>query len=671
MIEKTSRTITAIVTVLILLSASVLVAVPHQALATSPTGLVVPLYVDPGSLWTQLIQVKNAHPSVPIVAVVNPNNGPGSSSDSSYVSGIQQLQAAGITVVGYVHTSYGSRSTSTLESEMNEWKNWYHVTGILFDEMANTNGYQTYYSNLSNYAKSLGMSFTIGNPGTDTLPSYIGTVDNLCIYEDVGLPSLSVLEGWHTSYAKSNFCMVAIGVGLPSQSYITSVSNYVSYVYMTNDNLPNPYDTLPSYLGNLVAELDTGSSSTAPQPPTGLTSTAVSSSQINLSWTVPSNNGGSAITGYEIDRSTNGGSTWSTLVSNTRSVTTTYSNTGLTANTAYTYRVSAINSIGTSSPSNAASATTQSGTSSTAPQSPTGLTSTAVSSSQINLSWTVPSNNGGSAITGYKIDRSTDGGSTWSVVVSNTASTSTTYSNTGLTANTTYTYRVSAINSVGTSSPSGTSSSTTLSASGGTSNGITINNVKSVWGTTSSNTITLANFAASTGSDNLLVVGVSANNNNVVSITFGGVPLTKAVSSFYNNDAEFWYLKNPSGTANIVVTTSGSTQAVIGAYSFTGVNQTNPVPTHVAKYNTSLNSPKISITTKYPNDFVVDLPSIWGGVTLGSNTCTQEWNHNISNAITGASSSSLVSSPGTVTCSWTASSGDQWDDVAIEIRADS
>src|SRR3989442_15455097 len=92
-----------------------------------------------------------------------------------------------------------------------------------------------------------------------------------------------------------------------------------------------------------------------------------------------------------------------------------------------------------------------------APLSPAGLTAAASSSSQINLSWTTPSDNGGTPITGYKIERSTDSGSTWTVVVANTGSTTTTYSDTGLAHTTTYTYRVSAINSVGTSSPSNTS----------------------------------------------------------------------------------------------------------------------------------------------------------------------------------------------------------------------
>ncbi|CUR52276.1 exported protein of unknown function [Nitrosotalea devaniterrae] len=199
---------------------------------------------------------------------------------------------------------------------------------------------------------------------------------------------------------------------------------------------------------------------TVPQPPTGLVANTDSSSQITLSWNAPSNNGGSQITGYEIQRSTNGGSSWSTIVSNTGSTSTVYSDTGLSPSTTYTYRVYAINSVGTSSQSNTASATTSVAT--TAPQPPTSLSANAISSSQINLSWNAPSNNGNSAITGYEIQRSDNGGTTWSVISQNTGSASTVYSDTGLNPSTTYTYRVYAINAIGTSSASNTASATTL-----------------------------------------------------------------------------------------------------------------------------------------------------------------------------------------------------------------
>jgi len=110
------------------------------------------------------------------------------------------------------------------------------------------------------------------------------------------------------------------------------------------------------YGGDAFA-VSVGGTATAPQPPTNLSTNTISSSQINLSWSAPSDNGGSAITGYKIERSLDG-STWNTIVSNTGSTTTTYSDTGLSSSTTYTYRVSAINTIGTSLPSNTSSATT-------------------------------------------------------------------------------------------------------------------------------------------------------------------------------------------------------------------------------------------------------------------------------------------------------------------------
>ncbi len=195
---------------------------------------------------------------------------------------------------------------------------------------------------------------------------------------------------------------------------------------------------------------------TIPSPPTGLKATSISSSEIDLSWTAPTNNGGSPITGYSILRSRDGGSTWSYVTSNTGSTATTYAHTGLTAGSTYYYAVHAINSVGISYASNIAFATTTS-----IPSPPTGLKATSISSSEIDLSWTAPTNNGGSPITGYSILRSRDGGSTWSYVTSNTGSTATTYAHTGLTAGSTYYYAVHTINSIGSSYASNIASATT------------------------------------------------------------------------------------------------------------------------------------------------------------------------------------------------------------------
>ena len=89
-----------------------------------------------------------------------------------------------------------------------------------------------------------------------------------------------------------------------------------------------------------------------------------------------------------------------------------------------------------------------------APGAPTGLTATASGGTQIDLAWTAPADNGGDAITGYQIEYSDDAGTSWSVLVADTHSTDTMYSDTTLSGGDTRHYRVSAINSIGTGAAS-------------------------------------------------------------------------------------------------------------------------------------------------------------------------------------------------------------------------
>ena len=185
----------------------------------------------------------------------------------------------------------------------------------------------------------------------------------------------------------------------------------------------------------------------APSTPTGLTATAVSTSQINLSWTASTDN--VAVTGYRVYR---GG----TLLAALGNVTT-FQNTGLTLSTLYSYTVLAIDGAGNESGQSAAAGATTLATPDTTPPSvPTGLTATAVSTFQINLSWTASTDN--VAVTGYRVYR----GGTQII----TLGAVTTFQNTGLTANTPYSYRVLAIDGAGNESGQSAAASATTLASG-------------------------------------------------------------------------------------------------------------------------------------------------------------------------------------------------------------
>ena len=137
---------------------------------------------------------------------------------------------------------------------------------------------------------------------------------------------------------------------------------------------------------------------------------------------------------------------------------TTFSDTGLTASTSYSYRVRATDAAGNlSAYSNIASATTPA-QDTQPPTAPSNLTATSISSNQINLAWTASTDNVG--VTGYRVERCSGAGCTTFAQIG--TPTSTTFSDTGLTASTSYSYRVRATDAAGNlSAYSNTASATT------------------------------------------------------------------------------------------------------------------------------------------------------------------------------------------------------------------
>jgi hypothetical protein len=182
-----------------------------------------------------------------------------------------------------------------------------------------------------------------------------------------------------------------------------------------------------------------------PGAPANLQANAVSAFRIDLSWTAASG----TVELYRIERRTGGGAF--AVIDSVGGGTLSYQDTGLTPATAYTYRVTACNEAGCSAPSGEASATTHQ----VPPGAPSNLQANAVSSSQINLSWTAASG----TVELYRIERRTGGGAF--AVIDSVGGGTLNYQDTGLAVGTQYTYRVVACNEAGCSAPSNEASATT------------------------------------------------------------------------------------------------------------------------------------------------------------------------------------------------------------------
>lgn len=200
--------------------------------------------------------------------------------------------------------------------------------------------------------------------------------------------------------------------------------------------------------GGDSAASSSAAATTLPAAPTGLSSTAVCATQIDLLWTDNS----SGESGFEVDRSSDGAN-WTQIASLAANATS-YSDTSAPDGATSYYRVRAINISGGSNYSASTSA-------STVPLAPAGLTATAISTIQVDLSWSDVNGE-----TGYEIERSNDSSAYTPLTV--VAAGVTSYSDSGLSEGTPYYYRVRAVNAAGNSTYSTAANTTTPGSTFGT-----------------------------------------------------------------------------------------------------------------------------------------------------------------------------------------------------------
>jgi len=474
--------------------------------------------------------------------------------------------------------------------------------------------------NLSTYSNTA--SATTQNPDTQppTAPSSLtataagGTQINLAwtaSTDDVGVTNYLIERCQGASC--TTFAQIATATGTTFND--TTVTNATSYNYRVRAT---------DAAGNLSGYSNTASATTpdtqAPTAPSALTATAAGATQINLSWSASTDNVG--VTNYLIERCQ--GASCSSFSQVATATSTNFSDTGLTNGTSYSYRVRATDAASNlSAYSNTATATTPD---TQAPTAPSTLTASSVSASQINLSWTASTDNVG--VTNYLVERCQGTGCSNFAQIA--TSTTTTYNNTGLSAGTTYLYRVRAADAAGNLSGYSNVASATTSASNPV---ITYVQSNSADPQSPQSTVAVKfNSAQTAGNLNVVAVGWNDTTRTVSSVTdTSGNTYVRAVGPTAVSGTlsqSIYYAKNilaaAAGANTVTVTFSAAASYPdIRILEYSGADLATPVDVTSAATGTSGTFNSGSVTTTNATDLLFGANMTTGSTTAPGSGFTQ------------------------------------------------
>lgn len=215
-----------------------------QAHIIAATSVILPLYTPPTDvMWRTLSSSMGKYPDINFTVIINPANGPGSSSPSlAWLAGLTYLKRhSNANIIGYVYTSYELRPIDVVKADVSAYASWPAVvrpSGIFFDEVALNN--VSHYSNLTSFAKSeIGDGFVTLNPGSLPTPAYFDFADQVMIHEQTyeaytagdnkTLPDIS-----ESKYAVIVHTLPATGSALKTLVCFFTAAKYGS-IYVTDD----------------------------------------------------------------------------------------------------------------------------------------------------------------------------------------------------------------------------------------------------------------------------------------------------------------------------------------------------------------------------------------------------------------------------------------------------
>ncbi|WIA17589.1 hypothetical protein OEZ85_014412 [Tetradesmus obliquus] len=192
------------------------------------------------------------------VVIINPASGPGTAVDSNYVTIVNNMKAAGLIVLAYTYTGYGARAAATVQADIDKYYNFYqNISGIFLDEGSTDCVTLPYYQQLVAYTKSKAQnSLTALNWGTQGpecfLSAAANTPDIIINFEDTysAYSSWSGPAAWTAAYPAHRFWHLVHSAPANAVAFGSALglarARHAGWVYVTNDVMNNPWDTLPA-----------------------------------------------------------------------------------------------------------------------------------------------------------------------------------------------------------------------------------------------------------------------------------------------------------------------------------------------------------------------------------------------------------------------------------------
>jgi len=214
-------------------------------------GAIVPLYTDPGPVWDALAQAIVESPDLPFAVILNPDSGPGTARNDEYVSAIPVLSFPNVRLYGYINTAYGKRDPAAICAEIDNWKTWYGIDSIFFDDVDSNE--DAYYQRVCSEARAQGIDALIGNPGTPVAREVARYFDTVVVYEDTGYPALAPIEAAASDLGLDTLAIFVLGSPYDDDTIDTLIL-HARWIYVSERSSEH-YETLPLAFDALLDRL--------------------------------------------------------------------------------------------------------------------------------------------------------------------------------------------------------------------------------------------------------------------------------------------------------------------------------------------------------------------------------------------------------------------------------